>query len=293
LKKVCCANSQSSNPEIRELTLWSDIHTTIEAIHAVLAFQDDPSNLCKASLNFECCPQLDRIIQAESSVTNYSDWAQVRHCIGRIGMWHRKAATLTTFSSTYPYILNEATCQHLKLPKPTRLPEADAKTHLTGALKRMLPVDQQHRVVELHDVLTGLRGFDMEGSFLDTFQKQKANLKVHAEVFLAEHFCSNKIKYLENDKYLGCSKASCYCCSLYLRYHPDNLVVRPSHGNVWRTWCPPLMAVGMPGVQAKHNLDLMNKVIAHLRRDVLGEIEMKIARWDRVPDSSSAFSTRQ
>jgi hypothetical protein len=206
-------------------------------------------------------------------------------------MWHRKAAILTTFSSTFPHILDEATCQHLKLPKPARLPEADAKTHLTGALKRMLPVDQQHRVVELHNVLTDLRGFDMEASFLDTFQNQGANLKVHAEVFLAEHFCSNKMTYLENDKYLGCSKASCYCCSLYLRYHPDNLVVRPSHGNVWRTWCPPLMAVEMRGVQAKHNLDLMNKVIAHLRRDVLGEIEMKMPRWNRVPDSSSAVST--
>jgi hypothetical protein len=51
------------------------------------------------------------------------------------------------------------------------------------------------------------------------------------------------------------------------------------------------MAVEMRGVQAKHNLDLMNKVIAHLRRDVLGEIEMKIPRWNRVPDSSSAVST--
>jgi hypothetical protein len=275
-----------------ELTVPSDIHTTMEAIHAILALHDDPTNFCKASLDFESCPQLDRVIQAESSVTNYSDWAQVRHCIGRIGMWYRKAAILITFSSTYPHILDEATCQHLKLPKPTQLPEADAKTHLSGALKRMLPVDQQHKVAELHDTLTGLRGFDMEESFLDTFRKQKANLKVHAEVFLAEHFCSNKIRYLEDDKYLGCSKASCYCCSLYLRYHPDNLVVRPSHGNVWRTWCPPLMAVEMSGVQAKRNLDLMNKVIAHLRRDVLGEIEMKIARWNKVPDSSSAFSTR-
>jgi hypothetical protein len=273
------------------LTARSDIQIIVEAIHAVLALQDHPSSFCEASLNFERCPQLDRVVQAESSITNYSDWAQVRHYLGRIGMWHRKAAILTAFSSNFPHILDEATCQHLELPKPTRLPAADAKTNLTGALKRMLPVDQQHRVTELHNVLTGLRGFDMEGSFLETYQKQKANLKVHAEVFLAEHFCSNKIKYLENDKYLGCSKASCYCCSLYLRYHPDNLVVRPSHGNVWRTWCPPLMAVERSGVQEKHNLDLMNKVIAHIRRVVLGEIEMKMPRWNRIPDSSSAVST--
>jgi hypothetical protein len=40
-------------------------------------------------------------------------------------------------------------------------------------------------------------------------------------------------------------------------------------------------------------LDLMNKVIAHLRRDVLGEIEMKVPRWESVPDSSSAVSTQR
>jgi hypothetical protein len=257
----------------------------------VLALQNDPSEFCEAIYGLDCHPELDRVVQAESSVMNDSNWAKVRHCIGRIGMWHRKAAILTTFSSTFPHILNGATCQHLKVPKATRLPEADAQTHLTGALRRMLPADQKHRVTQLYDVLTQLRGFDMEGSFLSSFQERKLNLRVHAEVFLAEYFCSDKIEFLEGDRYVGCSKASCYCCSLYLRYHPDNLVVRPSHGNVWRKWCPPLMAEETPGVQAKHNLDLMNKVIAHLRRDVLREIEMKVPRRDRVPDSSSAVST--
>jgi hypothetical protein len=85
----------------------------------VLASQDDPSEFCEAIFNFKCHPELDRIAQAESSVMNYSNWAQVRHCIGRIGMWYRKAAILTTFSSAFPHILNEATCQHLKLPTAT------------------------------------------------------------------------------------------------------------------------------------------------------------------------------
>lgn len=274
------------------LILLADIQTTIQAIQRVLELQENPGDFCAACLNFDCQPQLDRIIQSESSVASYSDWLRIRHCIGRIGMWHRKAMIITKFSCTYAHILSEAICQHLKLPKAAQLPEADTKTHLTGALRRMLPADEQHRVTELHNVLTQLRGFDMEGSFIDCFRKGKLSLRVHAEVFLAEYLCSNKISYLENDKYVGCSKASCYCCSLYLRYHPDNLVVRPSHGNVWRTWCPPLMAQETSSAQAKHNLHLMNKVIAHIRRDVLYEIEMKIPRWDRVPDSSSAISTQ-
>lgn len=200
----------------------------------MLALQNDSSEFCEAIYGLDCHPELDHVVQAGSSVMNDSNWAQVRQCIGRIGMWYRKAANLTTFSFTFPHILNEATCQHLKVPEATRLPEADARTHLSGALKRILPADQKHRVTELYDVLTQLRGFDMEGSFLGSFQERKLNLRVHAEVFLAEYFCSNKIEFLEGDRHVGCSKASCYCCSLYLRHHPDNLVVRPSHGNVWR-----------------------------------------------------------
>ena len=272
--------------------MLSEIQTTTQAIQRVLELRENPGDFCAACLNFDCQSQLDRIVRSESSVTSYSRWVRIRHCIGRIGMWHRKAAIITSFSFAYTFILSEATCRHLTLPKATKLPDADTKTHLTGALKRMLPSDQQHKVTELHNVLTQLRGFDMEESFINCFRESKLNLRVHAEVFLAEYLCSNKISYLENDKYVGCSKASCYCCSLYLRYHPDNLVVRPSHGNVWRTWCPPLMAQETNGAQAKHNLHVMNKVIAHIRRDVLYEIEKKIPRWDRVPDSSSAISTQ-
>lgn len=88
----------------------------------------------------------------------------------------------------------------LKLPQASRLPEADSETHLTGALKRMLSVDQQHRVPKLYNGLTWLRGFDMEGSFRHAFQDRKSKLRFHAEVFLAEHLFLNKIGYLENER---------------------------------------------------------------------------------------------
>ena len=66
--------------------------------------------------------------------------------------------------------------------------------------------------------------------------------KVHAETLMVEHFYFNQLHFFGNDRYIGCSKPSCYCCDLYLRNHPGNFEARPSHGNVWVKWCLPFEA---------------------------------------------------
>lgn len=61
----------------------------------------------------------------------------------------------------------------------------------------------------------------------------------HAETVALDFASSRGIQMVNDDRYIGCSKPSCYCCSLYMKYHPGGYRPRPTHGNVWVLWCLP------------------------------------------------------
>lgn len=63
---------------------------------------------------------------------------------------------------------------------------------------------------------------------------------IHAEAAMAHHFYMNNIKFLHGDKYIGCSKPSCYGCTLYLTEHPGLFHPRQTSGNAYLKWAPPL-----------------------------------------------------
>ncbi|KAF2722747.1 hypothetical protein K431DRAFT_203958, partial [Polychaeton citri CBS 116435] len=211
----------------------------------------------------------------------------VRHFIHRLGMWRRKLDVIIAFARQYPHLVDDATCEWLDLPSPVNYPKPDAKTNLWSALGRMLPKEAIDEKADVYSHLTAQRVIDVREDFAKAYNNRASKLPVHAEVRLAEHFHSNSLQFVERIKYVGCSKPSCYCCSLYLRYHPGNFVLRPCHGNVWPRWNPPLMSAPKGSVEAKHNRDVLNKMIAHIRRDFFYQIDQLRSRTTNPPDSSS------
>ena len=150
-------------------------------------------------------------------------------------------------------------------------------------------MDQQDRATEIYNRLTELRDFDIEDAFVGNYSNDKTKTIVHAEVFLMEHFYFNDLHFVGRERYIGCSKRSCYCCSLYTRYHPGNFVMQPAHNNAYVTWCPPLLSRLDEERERKHNLNIMNQMNAHIRRDVMQEIESRALRREKGPDSTTGL----
>jgi hypothetical protein len=48
-----------------------------------------------------------------------------------------------------------------------------------------------------------------------------------------EHIHVNRVSFVGNERYIGCSKPFCYCCNLYASFHPGLCLPRPCHGNTW------------------------------------------------------------
>ena len=243
-------------------------------------------------MSFDEANELNRLVEVTCSVRVTSDWSYVRHYLARLRSWYKKAGTIVKFARQYPEIFQSYSVEWLCLPDPARLPEIDMKTNLRSALRRMLPQDESHKAEEIYEALSDLREFNWDEFFVKNFEGDNASLAVHAEVFLMEHFYIHNLPFVENERYIGCSKPSCYCCALYTRYHPGNFVVRPSHGVAWGKWSPPLLGMCEDEKIRKHNLTVMNSVVAHLRRDIFNEIERRLPRRNRPPDSTSGLGTR-
>lgn len=267
----------------------TDAESLKSIIVALTTGQDDDFALCKSALHFSHREMLDRLVNANSVFQAVSDWSLVRHRLRKLGSWHRKASVVTKFARRYPRVLENFSSKWLQLPGPSKMPERDHKTNLRSALGRMLPKDKQDKAQELYERLIAVPLRKYETEFPESYGNQELSLAVHAEVYLLEDFYFNNRRFVGNEKYLGCSKPSCYCCALYIRNHPGNFVLRPAHGTAWVTWRPPLEEEQADNEQyRKHNLDMMNKIIPFLRRDVLTEIEnlspQRLRRL-RLPDS--------
>ena len=260
-------------------------------IEALTCSESDHLGLCLAAHEFQQREKLMELLRLHGLVEKRSQWYLVWHYIGRLGCWFGKCQQLVLAVYQFPQLVDGATSEFLALPKDIELPVDHSKAHLSSALKRMLPADQQHFVGPIYEQLSGLRTFNIPEAFRENITKERLKGQVHAEVFLLEHFTFHKFKFFIREKYVGCSKPSCYCCSLYMRYHPSNVVMRPAHNNVYLKWIPPLMSRLDEEEARKHNLDIMNSMNAYIRRDVREEIDLRLPHRDRAPDSTTGMDS--
>lgn len=253
--------------------------------------KDDHLSSCHAAHQFKQRKLLRRLLRLHGSAENRSPWSSVWHLIGRLGCWFGKCQQLALAAYQLPYLVDGATCEFLALPNEIKLPIDHSKADLSSALKRMVPARQQQLVVSLYEQLSGLRTFDIPDVFRENITNDGLTGRVHAEVFLLEHFYFSKFQFLMREKYVGCSKPSCYCCSLYMRYHPGNVVMRPAHNNVYLKWIPPLISELEEEQARKHNLDIMNNMNAYIRRDVREEIDQRLPKRQKGPDSTTGIDS--
>lgn len=260
-------------------------------IESLIRLKDDHWNLCHAAHRIKERKKLMQLLRIHGSVEKRSPWSSVWHFIGRLGCWFEKGQRLALAVRQFPQLVDGVSCEFMALPPDMTLPVEHSKAHLSYALKRMLPAGQEQLVTSIYEQLSGLRTFDIPKIFHENITKNGLRGRVHAEIFLLEHFYLNKFQFLMREKYVGCSKPSCYCCSLYMRYHPGNVVMRPAHNTVYLKWLPPLISQLDEEQVRKHNLDIMNSMNAYIRRDVREEIDRRLPHREKGPDSTTGIDS--
>jgi hypothetical protein len=97
--------------------------------------------------------------------------------------------------------------------------------------------------VQRHVCQAGLKNLDREFGLLDyRLAKRTAKvwkLKVHAELILFNKIRTTNFEFAYNDRYIGCSKPACYCCSMYMEAQPGKCEFYGHHGVAYLAWQAP------------------------------------------------------
>ncbi|EMC97237.1 hypothetical protein BAUCODRAFT_444772 [Baudoinia panamericana UAMH 10762] len=169
-----------------------------------------------------------------SVLRQYSTMYQAQHYVGRLAAWHAAAQRVASSVQHYAYLFQNYEVKLLPRIDPDSPISRTFAGDLEATLRRVLPNYQGHAIFAI--VLRRLRGTAAR-SCLNV--DRKLVLRPHAETLMLEHFHAHGLVYANNDRYIGCSKPSCYCCQMYFETHPARARTGRFHGNAWIRWASP------------------------------------------------------
>lgn len=169
-----------------------------------------------------------------------SIWQAVRHYIGRLGSWWNACSILVSTARRDPKIFSNAQLKAVRNRKSATLSQfPEGIDHSGIELEPGFQQEDYEQLPLMHMILTQHWGDNAMAEFTCRLQRRQAETNVHAELQVLNYFYQHNLKFADNVCYIGCSKLSCYCCHIYMKKHPLNVLSRPCHGNTWTRWAMP------------------------------------------------------
>lgn len=205
-------------------------------IGALLAETDFHHDLCTAAYEFRRSPTYNLLKELiESSASDLLSPA--RHLVARLGHWKKTSMSLVAHTPDFLSIIRNAVVRSVQPPTYEKI-GLSLDQDLRKLILRVFPTFRESPMCDA--LLEKIRRAD---SLIEWFHsantKKKLKTKPHAEVVMLEYFHLKGMQFVNDDRYVSCSKPSCYCCALYFRNHSMQTQRRPCHGNVWVAWTVP------------------------------------------------------
>lgn len=124
---------------------------------------------------------------------------------------------------------------------------------------------------------------------LEQYSNTNWQLNVHAELALLEATYEKQCSFYDDDKFIACSKAACFCCYHYICNHPGNYARPACHNKLYVNWRPPDLCPIVSGAQAFPQREVMDRIIVEVRKAVIERVlRQQRRRWH--PDSSTGIT---
>jgi len=235
---------------------------------------NSPETLCKLAYFRSGSPNYDFVSQkANESGPHAKHYEAVSHLTGRLHHTMKAVVCLVDARLQLPYLFvfdNEPKVERVYSPPAGQFPLVIENIHFRQIADSLIgkvndPILESKCRNGL-DVLE--REFNLSGKFQERVTSPwNPRPRVHAELILLNHIRTRDFEFMDNDRYIGCSKPACYCCNSYMNAHPDRCELYGSHGNGFPAWRTSVIVDCLFEIQTEN--DVMEQMIKQLEDDVL------------------------
>lgn len=216
---------------------------------------------------------------------------EVRHYIGRLSDHVRAPKHVIEDALKLPSIFEVYEVARVPQMPNIDAPKADALTTPEGILNRMGAFRNEDTRREYEEYLSSMNlKWELGRRILEQYDQPSFKPRVHAEIQVLEHFYQNDIKFADDDRYIGCSKLACFCCSLYFRHHPMSMVELDAHYNIWLNWGPPALPKGAEDEWYIHQRNILQGMLETIRKEVLNQVKNKVEPLNWHADSLTGIT---
>lgn len=216
------------------------------------------------------------------------DMAELTHYIGRLGAHQYAVSMIITAYLNVP-ILRKTKAEFLPSADVKRitLPAESVDFHTTSKdISR-----SSHLRHSGHDLYTRLYNSNFLSDFnmpIKLAQTGTLITRVHAELLIVDYFSRKKLEFIDDDKYVGCSKPACYFCHLWISLHPGGFEVPASHKKVILGCRGPDVdgTEDLNGNGARIRRDQYNRLIRAVIQDIEDQVHM-----EHLPNQSRHLSS--
>jgi hypothetical protein len=193
---------------------------------------EDLVNLCYAMRGAE----IEEIRRRSKDADD--DFRKLAHYIGRLGATRSSANTVVRAIITVPGLRQISDIRIVEAAEPRDV-TIDRENMSPYEIVRAICTDStSQNPIQIQSALRAI--VDLDSPINDT-NRIRATLasrrsiitRVHAELQIADRFSRSKyMGFVDDDKYIGCSKPACYFCYNWLSNHKHNYILPATHNKI-------------------------------------------------------------
>ncbi|KAF3311875.1 hypothetical protein TWF173_007960 [Orbilia oligospora] len=219
-------------------------------------------------------------------------YSKVRHLVGRLGSHIKAVDVLVRVGRHYPRLFQNASVQFETANKKFTPPPYRQKALINDIIKRMVGPDSSLCEYLQNEIGSLDKKFELRLQELikETYKSPTFKLIVHAEIIIHDLFSRKKLQFLDQVRYIGVSKPSCFLCYRYLQAHPMRVQTSGCSNNLYLQWQPPYIEDESLTLVTEQR-DVLNKMNGEIRKFVLDTIVPEYRGHKSHPDSTTGIGT--
>ncbi|KAL1843197.1 hypothetical protein VTJ49DRAFT_2748 [Mycothermus thermophilus] len=211
-----------------------------------------------------------------------SPWRELRHAIGRLLSYFIAVRVLFTARKLWPLLFVDFKVATVPSSMPLEQPR-DYRRTANKIITRMTCNKTEVETFQRHAASLQKHGLDKHIS--QQADPDRFRPIVHAEVLLLDSVLRSRLAAdrdgdgplrffgeAEFGRYIASSKPTCLLCHAYFTVHPEGVLCRPSHGNLYYNWRAPDLHPDDAEGAVKEREDILEKMVKIVRAETFRAI---------------------